>query len=328
MINKNIPNLFIVGAAKCATTSVHDILKSHTEILMSSIKEPNYFADFSLKDLSKYKQQFYTKTNNKLRKGNFIGEQHATLIEEEELYLKLFKTEETFQYFGESSVSYLFSNHSAERIHKFNSKSKIIIILRNPIERMISHFQMDLLIGELNGVNKNLEKIVEQEFKNIDDVKKNSLNKYLGQSLYFDQVKRFYDYFSPENILLLNYEADLSAKNDLLIEKLSAFLKLDKNHFSITKSTKNAKKTPKNVIVSNFTKNSSYKQFFKQILSKNFKEFLKSRILYSDKTKNKEFTFSDEVIDLFINEKNDLTSISETISVNWNFDKFRKNKRH
>ena len=38
------PNFFIIGAPKCGTTSLHNYLKSHSQITMSNPKEPHYFS--------------------------------------------------------------------------------------------------------------------------------------------------------------------------------------------------------------------------------------------------------------------------------------------
>lgn len=37
------PNLFVIGASRCGTTFIHDVLGQHPEIFMSPIKEPSYF---------------------------------------------------------------------------------------------------------------------------------------------------------------------------------------------------------------------------------------------------------------------------------------------
>ena len=41
--NREMPNLFIIGAAKCGTSSLHSYLDLHPEISMSDVKEPMYF---------------------------------------------------------------------------------------------------------------------------------------------------------------------------------------------------------------------------------------------------------------------------------------------
>ena len=65
------PDLFIPGAAKSGTTSLHDLLNAHPEISMSSTKEPGYwknkkFSKFNINDLLKYKNLFDEKYNEAL----------------------------------------------------------------------------------------------------------------------------------------------------------------------------------------------------------------------------------------------------------------------
>ena len=57
---------------------------------------------------------------------------------------------------GDSSVSYLFYKDVPKRIHKFNSKSKILILLRNPILRAHSHYLMDYNSGYIKSSFKDI----------------------------------------------------------------------------------------------------------------------------------------------------------------------------
>lgn len=106
------PNLFIVGAPKCGTTSLSEYLRSHPNIFMCNPKEPHFFS----KDLNRYPS-----------------------IRSIDEYLALFQgsTDEHIVV-GESSVWYLFSSVAMEEIYRFNSNSKIIIMLRNPIDLIYS----------------------------------------------------------------------------------------------------------------------------------------------------------------------------------------------
>ncbi len=106
------PNLFIIGAPKSGTTSLSEYLRSHPNIFMCTPKEPHFFS----KDLNRYPS--------------------IRTIDE---YLMLFKNStESHSIVCESSVWYLFSSLAVDAIYKFNSRSKIIIMLRNPIELIYS----------------------------------------------------------------------------------------------------------------------------------------------------------------------------------------------
>ena len=201
------PNLFIVGAAKSGTSSLHDLLSEQKKIEMSIVKEPNYFSD----DLTvntpkslKNKHSCFDKNGNVLKK-------HKSFIDNEEEYLKMWtRNKKNVKYLGESSVSYVFSKKAAKNIFSFNKNSKIIIILRNPIDRTISHIHSEKSKGRFKKINP----LDPKSKKFIWDV----------DSGYIEQVKRFIDLFSIDNVLILKFE-DLRDKN-LIIKKISKFLGL------------------------------------------------------------------------------------------------------
>lgn len=66
----NLPNFLIVGAMKAGTTSMYEILRQHSQIAMSSIKEVHFF---DIEDNYKlglpFYQTFFKKSNNTLAVG-------------------------------------------------------------------------------------------------------------------------------------------------------------------------------------------------------------------------------------------------------------------
>jgi hypothetical protein len=106
----NLPNLFIPGAGKSGTSSLHDYLSQHPEIYMSKIKEPQFFG-----------------VNKQYKKGW-------------DWYSKLFEGSENFKVRGESSTGYLTFPQVIERIKESISEPKFIFIFRNPIDRAYSHY--------------------------------------------------------------------------------------------------------------------------------------------------------------------------------------------
>ena len=82
--NINLPNLLIVGAAKCGTTSLHNYLKQHPDIFMTEHKEPHFLINSE------------------------IGERRVhKAVTTLEVYKKMFEPEGNYRYKGESSVMYL-----------------------------------------------------------------------------------------------------------------------------------------------------------------------------------------------------------------------------
>lgn len=199
--NLKLPNLFIPGAAKSGTSSLHDILNLHPKISMSSKKEPFFWAtDWFDKNTEKQKTD----------------------------YLNLFDNDEAIIYRGESSTSYMLFPKFIERTKKHNKQDiKFIFILRNPIDRVYSHYKYLKGIGSepLNLKNailndKDIEpiptlRLAEGKFKN-----------YYQYGLYAKWLKRFYDNFDSKNIKVIIFEDFIKNKTDVINECFN-FLKLE-----------------------------------------------------------------------------------------------------
>jgi len=114
------PNLFIAGAPKCGTSALAAYLDDHPQVYMCPEKEPHYFAD------------------------DFPSLRQATDLDE---YLAMFaEVNEGHVAVGEASVNYLFSKTALSNIHKFNPDSRIIVLLRNPVDQAYSQHSQ-LLFG-------------------------------------------------------------------------------------------------------------------------------------------------------------------------------------
>jgi hypothetical protein len=179
-------DFFIVGAPKSATTSLYHYLGQHEGISMSTIKEPDFFSHTEL-----HKQKLYYKSKP---------------VSDINTYHNLFLTKKKSQLLGEASVSYLFYPKVSERIFSYNPNAKIIIVLRNPVERTVSHYQMDKRLG---FIKYNLADVL-----NDSTIENHSLyyQQYIQLSYYYQQVKKYIDVFGKENICILKYD-DLKKNN-------------------------------------------------------------------------------------------------------------------
>ena len=120
-----LPNLIIIGAQKCGTTSLHYYLNLHPQILMSREKELNFFI-----------------TERNWSKG--VDWYRSQFVEKAEIY-------------GESSpnyTDYIRFGGVPERMYSVVPDARLIYILRDPIERIVSHYvhlcDMGLETGLLN----------------------------------------------------------------------------------------------------------------------------------------------------------------------------------
>tara|TARA_B100000768_G_scaffold34623_1_gene33225 strand:+ start:898 stop:1764 length:867 start_codon:yes stop_codon:yes gene_type:complete len=236
-------DFFIVGAPKSGTTSLFHYLNRHPQVVMSSQKEPNYFSYNAI-----HEQGMYYDNNS---------------INTLDKYESLFLQKENMLY-GEASVSYLFYDNVAEDIKKYNPNSKIIIMLRNPIERAFSHYLMDYRLG-----------LISDSFENIITKKSKHKNahlfyqQYIEVSKYSGQIQRYLDFFEKENILFIDFE-DFKKNISFTVGKVYSFLNIS-TRFNIDKHLKhNVFTMPKNKVIRfiySFT-------FFRKIIAFLFPIFL------------------------------------------------------
>lgn len=180
-----VPNFFIVGASKSGTTSIAQAIGEHTDIFMSNPKEPNFFNRF-----------------------NDFGEIDTP---SRQTYLALFKKVRDEKVVGEASVSYLSSPAAAKNIYSFNPSSRILILLRNPLERIISMYEMYVRHG------------LDQSFR--DATKADSW--LVRQNLYSKSVGLYFDVFPEENIKIIEF-SDIKNDWDGTLTAIFDFLSLER----------------------------------------------------------------------------------------------------
>jgi hypothetical protein len=119
-----LPNFLIVGASRCGTTSLYHYLKEHPDVFMSSIKEPSFIL-FQFTKVPK----------------NGIGDHRKKYIGNFDDYRKLFEKAGDKKAIGEASSENLYHYERAiPTIQKFLGDPKIIIAIRNPVEKAYSAY--------------------------------------------------------------------------------------------------------------------------------------------------------------------------------------------
>ena len=198
-----LPNLFIVGAAKSGTTSLHNYLHQHPDVFMCNPKEPHYLINQEI-------------GINRIPVGitNFI------------VYTDLFSEGEDKKYRGESSVMYLmYPEIVIPKIKdQFGEDSKIIIMLRNPVERAYSGFQhvKRYNVKENYPEFKSAWDISEKRYFDYDEMTPASRYKELG--LYYKQVKSYLEQFKNVHIIIYDdYKKDFQKE----MNKVFDFLEIE-----------------------------------------------------------------------------------------------------
>ena len=172
------PNFFIVGAPKCATTSLYFYLKDIPQILMSEVKEPNYFSKATVPD------------NHTIKP-----------IRNKKKYLDLFKNADKNKILGEASTQYLADPEAPKLIHEVAPDAKILISIRDPAERIFSGY----LMGRRLGTAKlSFREELEKEINGKADPAKTRLRSDVG--FYSGHIKRYLDIFGPKQVKIIIFE--------------------------------------------------------------------------------------------------------------------------
>ena len=285
-------DFFIVGAPKAGTTSLYHYLNEHLEIEMSSQKELDYFSDEALK-----------------RQGMYYGKSRIDNLEK---YHGLF-TDKDVKIRGEASVSYLFYNDVPKKIKEYNPKAKIIIMLRNPIDRAFSHYLMDYRLGL---VSDSFESIIEKKLKH-----KNAnlfYQQYIEVSEYARPVSRYLELFEIENILFIDYE---DFKNDVsaVVNDVYIFLGVNNDFQPDVKKRYNTYAMPKNSIIRFIYSFVSFRKFLTNIVPKSIVKRIRNLLFKSDKKPTPSNDIRNFLASYF---KDDVEKLS--VLLNKNFSKWIK----
>lgn len=275
---QKLPNFFVVGAAKSGTTSLYEYMKMHPQIYMAPIKETHHFSTDI--DNSKFRPNYARSLNKDLSKFLETDMQEGifhAFVKERDQYDKLFKNVKDEKAIGEITNSYLYSQEAARNIFTRFPDAKVIMMLRNPIDRAFSHYLMDLRIGyETNDFMTALKKDMARDPKGWG-----ISNLYVEIGMYAEQVKRFIEIF-PERQRRIYLFDDFKKDAGAVVKDMFTFLGVDPN-VDIDYSQKfNPSFIPKNKLIGKLNTQKKIKDWLKGVLPKSVKSKFK-KTFYTDK---------------------------------------------
>jgi hypothetical protein len=152
-----------IGAQKAGTTWLHQMLGAHPEVFMARAE------DKDLRFFSAYYDCGY------------------------EWYESHFAEDDGAKRRGEFSTSYFYSQDAPERVHRYNPSMQLILSLRDPVSRLISHHKHEIRVGRLSP-NISLERGLENN------------PSYVEQSMYFTQLSRWLEHFPLSSFHIVIFE--------------------------------------------------------------------------------------------------------------------------
>jgi hypothetical protein len=186
---RKLPDFIIAGAQKSGTTSLFAYLCEHPLVTPPLTKEMSFFDNQFHRGLRWYRSHFPRDPQF----GTDSQIQTPTLT-------------------GESTAYYLFHPHAAARISKILPGVKLIILLRNPVDRAYSHYQLNLRRGNetlsfegaiaaekerLKGEGERMRR--DESYASFAHEK----HSYLARGRYAEQLAVWRQYFGPDQLLLI-----------------------------------------------------------------------------------------------------------------------------
>lgn len=193
------PDFFIIGAQKSGTTSLYEYLvKSSTDILHARSKELYFFSEFFDRGFRFYESNFPILKKRKMT--------------------------------GEATPDYLFYHKCPSRIYEYNPKAKIIVILRDPVERAFSQYAHQNYTWKTRAADpmffSDAIRAEEERFK-VEDLSKfyyeYKYYSYKSRGLYYKQICNWLSLF-PLNQLYIVFMDDLEKEPKKLVSGVLEFL--------------------------------------------------------------------------------------------------------
>jgi hypothetical protein len=185
-----LPNLIIIGGQKCGTTSLHNYLAAHPQVAMSERKELDFFTSWGRRrGLGWYEAQF----------------------------------PQPAQVRGESSPAYAAWPHILgvpEAIHETVPQAKLIYLVRDPVERIVSEY--------LHNVGHGVER---RPFAEVVAEPGFAASPYVAKSRYAMQLERYLELFERSQLLVLTQE-ELSVDRMNTLRRVFRFLGVDESFVS------------------------------------------------------------------------------------------------
>jgi len=251
------PNFFIVGAAKAGTTSLYEYLSKVPEIYMSPTKEPTYFS------------------------ANMEDPPQIPVREKQE-YLDLFHNVVDEKILGEATAVYINEPEASKLIHKVSPNARILISLRDPVERANSHY-FNLKRSRIIK-SESFHQVLEK-FMNNKKVRPR-ITRIFSEGQYYEKIKRYLDIFGKDQVKIIFFE-DLVNNTLTTMNEIVKYLGLNFVFENSDFEIHNPYLKSKNEFITNILRDhEQFKKILQKIIPSSTREKInKAMIVYEEKPK-------------------------------------------
>ena len=175
-----MPDFLIIGAKKCGTTFLYDLLSRHPYVEPAAKKELHYFDILADEESTEWYRRCFPPPRWKDGRRTITGE----------------------------ATPYWDKHRVPERIAKVLPQARLIVLLRNPVDRAYSDYQQ--------ARRKGREPLTFEEAIEAEKPQTPARRKYLGRSTYADHLLRWSEYFGEKQMLVLKSEDFFERTQDTL----------------------------------------------------------------------------------------------------------------
>ena len=210
VLNHRLPDFLIIGAGKCATTFLKDNLRNHPDVYMPH-KEVGYFTANQDQGLTWYKSHFWSQKPVQ----------------------------------GEKSPSYIYDTTCHSRIHEIVPEAKLVLLLREPVARAFSNWNMRMNNGRLghlsDGDSRDFNQLIDSYLLRLDDNAEVCSNPYdiIDRGRYAEGLASLLTFFPRDSIHIGIFERIMVSKKSKVsfLQSICEFLQVDfnENYFALQK---------------------------------------------------------------------------------------------
>jgi hypothetical protein len=194
-------DFIVCGTQKGGTSALDAYLREHPEICMADAKEVHFFDDETIfRNMSPDYSAYHSK----------------------------FSPEPSHKILGEATPIYMYWFDAPKRIWQYNPNMKLIVILRNPVDRAYSHWNMEK--------SRNADRLSFWEAIHLERERcreslpfQHRVYSYVDRGFYLEQLRRLWTYFREEQVLILKNE-ELRNQPQETLRKVFNFLQVDPSH--------------------------------------------------------------------------------------------------
>ena len=225
-MNQKKVNFLCIGTQKAGTTWLHEVLKQHPDIFLPKKKEIHYFNTIGEGSDQRFSHvPFFSKRGKNILKIIFREKPFVDLFfwikyyffkRDDLWYRNFFKGAQGQSIIGEITPNYsIMSEDEIETVYKYNPDMKILLIIRNPIEREWSAFKM-----HIRNTNFNYASMSESEILSL--IEGDYFTSFGNYPLI---IKNWLKFFPKENICIELYD-DLLSDSEMFVRRVLRFLKI------------------------------------------------------------------------------------------------------